>query len=120
MGDITESQQSEVVRLTNANEDQTVGVVNDELQVNDVPQQGTSAILNLTTAPVELKVGASPLANRKYIEMQALEKNVKWGYTTNCEFNLFKNQFFALPCGENCTIYLKASTGTSSVSIGEK
>jgi hypothetical protein len=91
-----------------------------ELDVNDTPQQGVSAVLNLTTTAIELKVGASPLVNRKLIEMQALEKNVKWGYNTNCEFDLFKNQFFSLPCGENCTMYLKASTGTASVAVSEK
>lgn len=121
MGDILEDQQSEVTRLTNLDESNHVEVNTiSELLVNDTPQQGVSGILNLTTTAQELKVGASPLANRKVIEMQALEKNVKWGYNTNCEFDLFKNQFFALPAGENCTMYLKASTGTTSVAISEK
>ena len=84
MGDIGESQQSEVIRITNENED-SVASVNDigELSVNDTPQQGVSTVLNLTTTAIELKVGVSPLVNRKLIEMQALEKNVKWGYNTN-------------------------------------
>jgi hypothetical protein len=85
-----------------------------------IPQNGTSSILNLTTTAQELKVGANALSDRLYVEMQALDSNVKWGYTTACEFNLFKNQFFALPCGENCTIYLKMSTGTGDCAIAEK
>jgi hypothetical protein len=76
--------------------------------------------LTLTTSPVELKVGATALDKRLYVEMQALDSGVKWGYTTNCEFNLFKNQFFALPTGKNCTIYLKASSGTADIAIAEK
>lgn len=84
------------------------------------PQSGTSGILNLTTTAQELKVGASPLEDRLYIEMQALSSNVKWGYTTACEFNLFKNQFFALPCGTGCKIYLKMSVGTGDCAIAEK
>ena len=121
MADIDDTQQSEVIRITDSNEN-NIAAVNDitELQTNDTPQQGVSAVLNLTTTPQELKVGANALANRKTIEMQALEKNVKWGYNTNCEFDLFKNQFFALPCGENCTLYLKASTGTATVAVSEK
>lgn len=85
-----------------------------------IPQNGTSAILTLTTAPIELKVGATALDSRLYIEMQALDSGVKWGYTTACEFNLFKNQFFALPCGKNCTIYLKTESGTADIAIAEK
>jgi len=121
LGDINETQQSEVTRIANPDESNLVEVSSiNELQVNDTPQQGVSTVLTLTTTAVELKVGATALANRKTIEMQALEKNVKWGYNSNCEFDLFKNQFFALPCGENCTLYLKASTGTADIAIGEK
>jgi len=121
MADISESQQSEVVRISgkeenNLSEVNTLG----ELATNDTPQQGLSGVLNLTTTAQELKVGASALVNRKTIEMQALDKNVTWGYNTNCEFDLFKNQFFALPAGENCTLYLKASTGTAAVAVSEK
>lgn len=121
MADITESQRSDIARLTNGAET-NIADINSilELSVNDTPQQGVSAILALTTTAVILKVGASPLANRKSIEMQALTKNVKWGYNAACEFDLFKNQFFALPAGENCSIYLKVSTGTGSIAIGEK
>ena len=121
MADIEDKQQSEVVRIIGVDEN-NVSTVNDlgELSVNDTPQQGISDVLNLTTTAIELKVGANPLANRKLIEMQALSKNVKWGYNVNCEFDLFKNQFFSLPCGENCTMFLKASTGTASVAVSEK
>lgn len=121
MADIAEDKQSEVVRISgkeenNLSEVNTIG----ELETNDTPQQGVSTVLNLTTTAQELKVGASALVNRKLIEMQALDKNVKWGYNTDCDFDLFKNQFFALPCGENCTIFLKTSTGTADIAVSEK
>ena len=121
MADIDDTQQSEVVRITGGDEN-NVAAVNtaNEVLSNDTPQQGVSTILNLTTTAQELKVGAAALVNRKLIEMQALDRNIKWGYNTNCEFDLFKNQFFALPAGENCTIYLKTSTGTASIAISEK
>lgn len=121
MADIAEDKQSEVTRITDGDELNIVGVNSiSELQTNDTPQQGVSTVLTLTTTAVELKVGGSALVNRKMIEMQALDRNVKWGYNTNCEFDLFKNQFFALPAGENCIIYLKASSGTADIAISEK
>jgi hypothetical protein len=92
-----------------------------DLNVSDIPNQtGLSATVALTTAAVEGKVGGSTMVNRKYIEMQALSNNVKWGYDTTCPFSLFKDQFFSLPAGENCKVYFKMSSGTGSVAIGEK
>jgi len=92
-----------------------------DLSVSDVPNQtGLSATVALTTTAIEGKVGGSTMVNRKYIEMQALSSNVKWGYDTTCPFSLFKDQFFSLPAGENCKVYFKMSTGTGSVAIGEK
>jgi hypothetical protein len=93
-----------------------------DLQTADVPNQaGLSVVLNLTTTPVEGKVGASTMVNRKYIEMQGLSTNIKWGYSLASQpFDLFKSQFFSLPAGANCKIYFKMSVGTGSVAIGEK
>jgi len=92
----------------------------EELHVYDAPSLGGDTVLSLTTTPVELKFGANPLEDRVYIEMQALTKKVKWGYNTSCNFDLFKNQFFSLPAGTNCTVYLKASSGTAQVTVAEK
>ena len=108
-------------RLVGDDEEFAVAVTSDKnILVKDTPTSGVSATLNLTTTAIELKVGALAKVNRRLIEMQALEKNVKWGYNSNCDFDLIKNQFFSLPCGEDCILYLKASTGTSSVAISEK
>lgn len=93
---------------------------NKEVRVHGTPEQGVSAILTLTTTAQELKVGGSALPLRKYIEMQALDKNVKWGYDISCPFDLFKNQFFALPAGPGCVVYLKASVGTADIAVSEK
>jgi len=92
-----------------------------DLNVSDIPNQtGLSILLALTTVAVEGKVGASTMTNRKYIEMQGMSTNIKWGYDTTCPFDLFKSQFFSLPAGANCKVYFKMSTGTGSVAIGEK
>lgn len=92
-----------------------------ELLVTDTPDQtGVNTILNLTTTAIEGKVGANALANRKYVEMEALTTGVKWGYDTTCPFNLYKSQFFSLPAGDLCKVYFKMSSGTGQVAFGEK
>lgn len=126
MGDLSEKDASQNVKIvgqdTNGIENNPVGATAlGELKVADVPNQiGLNATLNLTTTAVEGKVGLLTMTNRKYIEMQALSNNIKWGYDSTCPFNLFKNQFFSLPCGENCKVYFKMTTGTGQVAIGEK
>jgi hypothetical protein len=126
MADLTDIQSAQQVKLvgqdsigteTNPVKATTLG----EIQAVDVPNQtGLSGLVALTTTAVEGKVGTSTMSNRKYIEMQAISSNVKWGYDTTCPFDLFKNQFFSLPAGENCKVYFKVSTGTGSVALGEK
>lgn len=124
LSDIQAAQQTKISgQSTNGTETNPVGASTlGELYVADVPNQvGLSIVLNLTTTPVEGKVGASTMANRKYIEMQGLSTNIKWGYSLASQpFDLFKSQFFSLPCGTNCKVYFKMETGTGQVAIGEK
>ncbi len=116
-----ESDVSSLSQITGGDEANKADVnSSEELHVYDAPSLGVDTILSLTTTPVEVKVGASALADRCYFEMQALTKKVKWGYNTSCNFDLFKNQFFSLPAGTDCTVYVKASSGTASVVIAEK
>jgi len=116
-----ENQASSPVQITGADELHKASVNSGKsVGVYDAPTMGDDLVLNLTTTPVEVKVGASAKENRVYIEMQALTKNVKWGYTTACNFDLFKSQFFSLPAGTNCKIYMKSSTGTAQAVIAEK
>lgn len=126
MADLTELQAAQSVKVVGSSSSGAESTpVNStdlgELQTVDVPNQtGLSTTLALTTTAVEGKVGASTMTNRKYIEMQALDTGVKWGYDTTCPFDLFKNQFFSLPAGTNCKVYFKMSSGTGSIAIGEK
>jgi hypothetical protein len=126
MGDIIDINAAQTVKLVGADatgleqtpiSSTTLG----DLTVTDVPNQvGINTTLNLTTTAAEGKVGASTLVNRKYVEMQALTNNVKWGYDSTCPFDLFKGQFFSLPAGNTCKVYFKASTGTAQVAFAEK
>ncbi len=121
MADLDQSKRSMPQTITGPDEAYQADVNSSkELHVYDAPSLGGDTVLSLTTTPVELKFGANPLEDRVYIEMQALTKKVKWGYNTSCNFDLFKNQFFSLPAGTNCTVYLKASSGTAQVTVAEK
>jgi len=68
---------------------------------------------------VELKIGASPRANRKYIMIQALDRNMKWGFSIGTQnFNAYKAQFFMLPMGPDTSVYMKNSgTETGKINI---
>lgn len=126
MGDLTDINSAQQVKIVgqspNGSETNAVDATSlGDMFVVDVPnQEGLSITLPLTVVSIEGKVGVSTMTNRKYIEMQALDNNIKWGYTTSCDFNLFKNQFFSLPAGSNCKVYFKMSTGVGSVAISEK
>lgn len=91
-----------------------------DLSVADVPNQvGVETTISLTTSAVEAKVGGSALTNRKYVTLQALANNAKFGYTTACLYNIFKDQFLIIPAGANCKIYVKSSSGTPGIIVGE-
>ena len=125
MSDLTEIQATEAVKLVGSNstgtEQTPIGSkTNGQLDVYDgCNTSALDTVLALTTVAIEGKVGASRLLNRKYIEMQALTTNVKWGYNSSCNFDLFKNQFFSLPTGD-VQIFFKVTTGTGSVAFSEK
>ena len=87
--------------------------------VDKINQQGEDTTVVLSTTAIEAKVGISTKANRSYVFLQALDNNVKWGFDVNCRFDLFRNQFLSIPASEDCLIYIRASSGTPSVVIGE-
>lgn len=94
---------------------------NGDLGTSDVLDNGgLDVVLPLTTTPVEGKVGASAKPARKYFIMEALNANVKWGFSnTTQSFDLFKSQLIMVPTGPNTEIWFKMGAGTGSVAIGE-
>jgi len=120
MADIAEAKQSEVIRIANPTEDNFVEVsINSELKAVDTANNGgLDTVVSITAASVvELKVGGTVKTARKYVQIQALGKNVKWGFTAGTQsFDAFKSQFFILPIGAGTTVYLK-NNGTTSVDV---
>lgn len=126
MADLSDLQAAQTVKIAGANssgiENTYITATNNgELTTCDVLLNGgTDTVINLTTAAVELKVGGSALANRKYVILEGLASNIKWGFSnTTQSFDIFKNQILMIPLGPNTAIWAKMSTGTGTIAFGE-
>ena len=112
-------------KITGENEEYCMDVKsNSEATTSDTNNTAAKdTILSLTAGvPTELKVDASILLERKFINMEALDTGIKWGYSNSTQsFDLFKSQFFALPIGAGISIWLLYDnpSGTADVAIGE-
>ena len=124
MGDILDREAAQTVKLVGSASDGTESNPveasdNNEIRSNDsVNVSAADTILNLTTLAQEVKVGASRNPNRKYLWMEALDKNIKWGFDSSCRFDLFKKQLIIHPVG-NVPVYMKMSAGTGQAVVGE-
>lgn len=124
--DASDIQRASSVKIVGVNPDGSetnpVGSsVNKEIFIRDTHDNGgLDSVINLTTVAVEGKVGAVRKIERKYVIMEALSNNVKWGFSqTTQSFDLFKSQLIMVPIGENTQIWFKVSTGTGSIAFGE-
>lgn len=104
-------------RIAGENDTYQANVTSDkDLTITDAPNTGgVDKIFNLTTTPQELRIGATAKVNRKYVYMEAVSQNVKWGFNTSCNFSLPRKGFFILPVGQNTVVYLCASVGTAQM-----
>lgn len=118
---------SKIVGASNITQEETnIAKVsnNQDLGTSDVLDNlGADVILALTTTP-KLGVvnvdGVTPKPNRKYFIMEALDTNVKWGFSnTTQSFDLFKSQLIMIPLGPNTQIWFKMTAATGSVAIAE-
>lgn len=84
---------------------------------------GDQASLALTTTPVLVKVGASPLAERKYVTIQPNQKDTYLGYTSGVTattgVKLAKDQIVTISAAAALTVYLVMGTGTGTARIAE-
>jgi hypothetical protein len=126
MADLNDVNSAQAVKVIGSNSSgvETTPVkssLNGELGTSDILDNGgLDTVLALTTTAVEGKVAGAAKANRKYFIMEALDNNVKWGFSnTTQSFDLFKSQLIMVPCGPNTQIWFKMSSGTGNVAIGE-
>ncbi len=129
MGDLSVVDRAEFVKLVGS--DPTGGEttpvkasLNGELQSSDIANNGgVDGAISVGTTAVIAKVGASNLANRKLLIIQALGGTLYWGFTSGVTTatgrRIEKGAVAYLPFGPNTTVYLIASTVANDTRIGE-
>ncbi len=122
MGDLTEMESSQSVKIAGGQESNHADVTPlKEVKTSDVLDNGgLDAELTVGTTPVELKVGASVKANRKYVVIMPLDKNFKFGFSaTTQNIPVFKSQLLLMPVGENTQIWFVNTDAGKKIAIGE-
>lgn len=127
MADINDKDAAQSIKVIGATSDGTEETPvssspNGELKIADTHNNGgLDTVITITSGvPVELKVGGSRLANRKYVVIEALDTGIKWGFSnTTQSFDLFKSQLIMVPIGENTEIWFDCDSGTKDVAIAE-
>lgn len=125
MGDITDQKRSSPVQLVGGGSDNEGYISNvtplKEASTSDILNNGgLDAELTVGISAVELKVGASRKANRKYVIFQALDQNIKFGFTSLTQnIPCQKHRVFMLPVGENTEVWFIATEAGKKVAIGE-
>jgi hypothetical protein len=122
---VDEKSNSVPSKITGEDEQHCADVTpNKDMRTNDsLNTIALDTIITVTAVgvPVELKVGGSVAAERKYIVMEALDTGVKWGFSSGTQsFDLFKSQLIMLPLGPGKSIWFDIISGTNKqVAIGE-
>ena len=126
MADLSDLQAAQTAKIVGSD---ATGVETNAAKVSSNQDLGTSDVLTiaavtttlaLTIAASEGKVGGAALANRKYFIMEALDTNIKWGFSSGSQpFDLFKSQLIMVPAGPGIAFWFKMSTGTGNVAIAE-
>jgi len=79
--------------------------------------------ISVTTTPIELKVGASPLTDRQVVTIQPIDGEVYFGYSNTVSSTngtkIFKGQVYPLEAGELLPVWIVAGSGTVNVRITE-
>lgn len=126
MADLTELESAQPVKIIGSDatgsETKPVGASeNGELFTADcLNNGGASGVIAVTTTPVEAKVGASALADRKSLVLQPLTGKIFWGYSNSSQpFELAKMQPASWNVGPGTAVWIKSSSGSVDVAVGE-
>jgi hypothetical protein len=118
----TPSDRPEIVITDEVNGTYAKVTPNSDVQTSDIVNNGgiSKELSVISGTPQELKVGATVLANRKYIILQPLDTGFKWGFSSSAiYFELFKFSTVILPVGANTTIWIACDSSTKTIVIGE-
>lgn len=125
MSDLTDGQQSDVVRLAGSDASGVelgfIAQFNGQLETVDILYSANAGVVKaLTTTAVALNVSGTNLANRKQIFLQAQSANIKFGFSAGtCIFNLPNSTNFPLVIGPGITVYALVTAGTGNIAVVE-
>ena len=125
MADLLETQQSELVRITNADETNIVKVSPEgELAVSNFANiDFQDANKTVTTTQILAAASTSNLANRKsLVVFNRGSSSIYYGstgVTDTTGIEIAKDELVSFTVGENINIYLVTKTGTATVTIQE-
>lgn len=125
MADLSSKKASQTVKIAGANaagsESNFAGVTdNQDLQTADILNKNvTQGTLTVGTgASVEVKVGATALADRKSILLQAQGSNITYGFSAGSQpFTLANGSLVTLTVGENIGVWVRRTTGLGTVPV---
>lgn len=131
MADLTDLQAAQTVKIVGSDSSglETFPAkvsTNQDLSVSDVINTtGVYGTLTVGTSAIQLKVGASNLANRKLVTIDNTSNaTIYWAYdssvsTTAFAGRIFKDQQASWAIGPNVDIYLIAGSAGNSVHVSE-
>lgn len=111
-----------ITHIRGGTDNASVGNIGDQLNTSDVLNNGgVDAVLSIVSGvPQELKVGASKLANRKWVIINPLDTQLRFGFSNSTQnIRCFKSQHLMLPVGDSTEIWFDADSGTRDVAIAE-
>lgn len=124
MSNLTELQSTLPVKIAGAsssgNETSFVNsTLNGEIKSADFLNAAVSQLLlSVGTTAIEIKVGASPLVNRKSVQIQAQGTNLVYGYSVGSQiFTIANGTTISLSVGENVRVWIKRTGGIGNVPV---
>ena len=116
---------SQRTRIAGGTDQTQIGNTGDRLKVESdgsTISAGLEVSLTLTAGQtVELKIGATAKADRKYIKILAKGNSIKFGFSNPAAtFDALNNQLLLLPYGASTQVFVtNSSGGNRSVILGE-
>lgn len=95
--------------------------VNGDLNTTNIANtSGVAAAIAVSTTAVEMKVGATTLANRKLLLIQAQAAGYSWGLTSGSQpFDFPNGTILSFAFGPNISVWVKKASGTSNIAVAE-
>ena len=128
MADLSDLQAAQTIKIAGATASGETNFVNatlnNEIKAADILNVAVAQavlVVNQTASPVEVRAGASRLANRKSVMIQAQGTNVVYGFSaTSQPFTLANGATITISLGDGVGVWIdRTSNGNVNVAIAE-